>query len=131
MGEGFSFVYDINSRNGREAPIPGWDKVDNAGARMAAAAARALYGVTPVIDSTTGCGDCVRAYRGGMPAMSFTGSVVDTNDGRFDVRGGAVTSSTTRLRTATHDVTESAEIVRLWAGVKHGLLFTLAYAGLR
>ena len=130
MGESFSFVYDINSRNGREAPISGWSQVDNAPARMAAAAAHALYGVTPVIDSTSGCGDCVRAYRGGMPAFSFRGSVVDYNDGRHEVRRTPVTTSATRLASASHDVTESAEIVRLWAGVKHALLFAVAYAGL-
>jgi len=130
MGEGFTFTYDINSKNGREAPIAGWSQVDNAPARMAAAAANVLYGVTPVIDSTTGCGDCVRAYRSGMPAFSFTGAVVDYNDGRHEVRGGPVTTSATRLATASHDVTESAEIVRLWAGVKQALLFTVAYVGL-
>jgi metal-dependent amidase/aminoacylase/carboxypeptidase family protein len=130
MGEGFTFTYDINSKNGREAPIAGWSQVDNPPARMAAAAAAVLYGVTPVIDSTTGCGDCVRAYRGGMPAFSFTGSVVDHNDGRVEPRGGPAPASATRLASASHDVTESAEIVRLWAGIKQALLFTAAYAGL-
>jgi hypothetical protein len=38
--------------------------------------------------------------------------------------------SEVRRLTATHDVTESGEIVRLWAGVKHGLLFTVSYTGL-
>ena len=88
-----------------------------------------LFGVAPVIDSTSGCGDCVRAYRGGMPAFSFSGSVVDYNDGRHEVRRGSVTTSATRLASASHDVTESAEIVRLWAGVKQALLFAVAYAG--
>lgn len=128
MGDGFSFVYEINSKNGVEGGIAGWDKVNNAAARMAAAAAHALYGLDPVIDSTTGCGDCVRAYVGGMPAMSFTGGVVDRGDGRA-TRGG-LPLSTVRRRTASHDVTESAEIVRLWAGIKHGLAFAVAYAGL-
>jgi len=130
MGEGFTFAYDINSKNGREAPIAGWSQVDNAPARMAAAAAQVLYGVPPVIDSTTGCGDCVRAYRGGMPAFSFAGAVVDDNHGHVEVSAGPVTTSATRLATASHDVTESAEIVRLWAGVKQALLFTVAYVGL-
>jgi tripeptide aminopeptidase len=130
MGEGFSFAYDINSRNGREQPIAGWSQVDNAPARMAAAAASVLYGGTPVIDSTSGCGDCVRAYRGGMPAFSFAGSVVDYDDGRFEVRRGPVTTSATRVASASHDVTESAEIVRVWAGVKQALLFTVTYTGL-
>ncbi len=123
MGEEFSYVYEINSKNGVEAGIEGWDKVDNAPARMAAAAAQALYGVTPVIDSTTGCGDCVRAYTTGMPAFSLTGNVTDFGGGRFEVGRGGALESEVRRRSASHDVTESAEIVRLWSGIKHGLGF--------
>ncbi len=128
MGDGFSFVYEINSKNGTESGIAGWDPADNAPARFAAAAAQVLYGVEPVINAETGCGDCVRAYVTGMPAMSFTGGVVDRGDGRVVSTPGP--ESAVRLRTASHDVTESAEIVRLWAGVRHGLLFAVSYAGL-
>lgn len=130
MGDGFSFVYEINSINGVEGGIAGWDKIDNPPARMAAAAAQVLYGVDPVIDSTTGCGDCVRAYRTGMPALSFTGDVIDHGNGQIERGRGPGLVSEVRRRTASHDVTESAEIVRLWAGVKQGLLFTIAYTGL-
>lgn len=130
MGGDFSFVYEVNSKNGVEAGIAGWDKVNNRPARVAAAAAQALYGVTPVIDSTTGCGDCVRAYVSGMPAMSLRGNVVDHGDGDFDVGASDELRSPVRRRTATHDVTESAEIERLWSGIKHGLLFAVTYAGL-
>ena len=129
MGEEFSYVYEINSKNGTAEGIAGWDQVNNRPARIAAAAARALYGVEPVIDSTTGCGDCVRAYRTGMPAMSLRGNVIDRGGGEFDVAGNTVLQSAVRRRTATHDVTESALIAELWAGVKHGLLFAVAYAG--
>ena len=130
MGDEFSYVYEINSKNGVEAGIEGWDKVDNAPARVAAAAAQALYGVTPVIDSSTGCGDCVRAYTTGMPAFSFTGNVTDFGGGRFELGRGSALESAVRRRTTSHDVTESAEIVRLWSGIKHGLLFAVAYVGL-
>jgi len=82
MGEGYSYVYEINSRNGVEGGIPGFDNVDNAAARMAAAAAVALYGGAPVIDGDNGCGDCVRAYKTGMPAFSLRGGVVDRGDGQ-------------------------------------------------
>jgi hypothetical protein len=130
MGDGFSYVYEINSKNGVEEGIPGWDKVDNAAARMAAAASVALYGTEPLIDPDNGCGDCVRAYKTGMPAFSLRGNVVDRQDGRVEVDAGSELVSPVRRMTATHDVTESAEIVRLWAGVKHGLVFAVAYAGL-
>jgi acetylornithine deacetylase/succinyl-diaminopimelate desuccinylase-like protein len=130
MGDGFSYVYEINSKNGVEEGIPGWDKVDNAPARMAAAASVALYGTDPVIDPDNGCGDCVRAYKTGMPAFSLRGNVVDHQNGRVELDAGNALVSPVRRMTATHDVTESAEIVRLWAGVKHGLVFAVAYAGL-
>jgi acetylornithine deacetylase/succinyl-diaminopimelate desuccinylase-like protein len=130
MGDEFSFVYEINSKNGTAEGIAGWNQVSNRPARIAAAAARALYGVQGVIDPTTGCGDCVRAYRSGMPAMSLRGSVIDHGRGQFEVRGDFSLQSAVRRRTATHDVTESGLIAGLWAGVKHGLLFAVAYAGL-
>lgn len=130
MGDEFSYVYEINSKNGTADGIPGWAQVNNTPARVAAAAARVLYGVSPVIDSTTGCGDCVRAYRTGMPAMSLRGNVIDRGGGRVEIAGDSSLRSTVRRRTATHDVTESALIAGLWAGVKHGLLFAVTYAGL-
>lgn len=129
MGSEFSYVYEINSKNGTERGIEGWDPSDNAPARMAAAVAELLYGGTPVIDPSTGCGDCVRAYATGMPAMSLRGNVRDFGEGRVE-RGGGDLISRVRRKTATHDVTESAEIVALWAGVKHGLVFAVAYAGM-
>ena len=78
------------------------------------------------------CGDCRRAYMGGMPAMSFRGTVVDYGDaGRFEVPlSRSHLSSQVRRKTSGHDVTESAEVVRIWAGIKQGLVFATAYAGL-
>ncbi len=87
VGNGCTHVYETFDRKGGEE-IAGWDKVNNAPARMAAAAAQALYGTTPVIDSTRGCGDCVRAYQYGMPGMSLRGNVIDHLGGRVEVRGG-------------------------------------------
>ena len=55
---------------------------------------------------------------------------MDRGDGHVDQDASRALASEVRRRTATHDVTESGEIVRLWAGVKHGLLFAAAYAGL-
>ena len=130
MGDEFSYVYEINSKNGIEGGIEGWDMVNNAPARMAAAAGQALYGTAPVINAGTGCGDCVRAYLTGMPAFSFTGNVTDFGGGRFEVGRGSALESAVRRRTASHDVTESAEIVRLWSGIKQGLLFAVAYVGM-
>jgi len=132
LGPGCEYLYEIFDKKGTDRPIEGWDKVNNAAARMAAAAARALYGTRGVIDSTRGCGDCVEAYDNGVPAMSFRGNVVDYGGGRFEVRRGeeAATASTVRTMTSGHDVTESAEIVRILAGIKHGLLFAVSYAGL-
>lgn len=130
MGEGFSYVYEINMKLGAPA-LDGWDKVRNRPARIAVAASEALYGTTPVIDPTRGCGDCRRSYMGGMPAMSLRGNVVDQGNGNFVVgEGRGRLSSRVRRVTSGHDVTESAEIVNLWSGIKHGLLFAVAYAGL-
>lgn len=130
MGNDLSFVYEINSKNGLEGGLDGWDATNNAPARMAAAVAEELYGLAPVINASTGCGDCVRAYRTGMPAMSLVGDVLDRRDGEPIVGAGDALLSATRRRTATHDVTESAEIDRVWAGVKHGLVFAVSYTGL-
>ena len=130
LGEGYSFVYEINQKAGTPG-IEGWDKVSNAPTRYALAAAQALYGVRPSVDPTRGCGDCVRAYMGGMPAMSLRGNVIDYGEGgRFAVVRGSSLKSEVRRKSASHDVTESAEIDRLWSGVKHGLVFAVAYAGL-
>ncbi|MFQ5791528.1 MAG: hypothetical protein ACE5JI_13735, partial [Acidobacteriota bacterium] len=132
MGEGFRYHYEITMKLGSEG-VEGWDKVTNDPARMAAAAAQALYGVEGVVDATRGCGDCRRSYMVGMPAISLRGNVRDYGEGgRFEVRpsGGRALQSEVRRRTSGHDVTESGEIVRLWSGIKHGLLFTVSYAGL-
>ena len=132
MGPGYSFTYEINMRSGTPG-IEGFDKVNNAPVKMALAAAKALYGGNPTVDPTRGCGDCVRAYMGGMPMLSFRGDVTDYGEGgRFTREKPASLreSSKVRRRSSGHDVTESAEIRSVWAGVKHGLLFAVSYAGL-
>jgi hypothetical protein len=58
-------------------------------------AVRVLYGTESVIDPTNGCGDCVRASREGMPAMSLRGNIVDYLDGRFGSKRGSTTHSPT------------------------------------
>jgi acetylornithine deacetylase/succinyl-diaminopimelate desuccinylase-like protein len=121
------YIFDINEVYGRDwdnNPIAGWDRVNNAQARMVAAAAYALYGFEPVIDPARGCGDCVNMYKMGMPAMSFRGNVIDYGNGRIE-RGFPV-----QARRGGHDVTESMVVPEIWAGVKHALLFAAAYAGL-
>ena len=131
VGEGLDFVYEIVSKNGTEGGIEGFDEVNNAGARMATAASQALYSTRPTIDPTNGCGDCVQAYVAGMPAMSFRGSVIDYGEnGRFELKRDIPLNSAVRRRTVGHDVTESADINRAWSGVKHALLFAVAYTGL-
>ncbi len=130
MGEGCSYHYTINSRNGTEEGIEGWDRLNNAPARMAAAAAQALYGITPYIIPVRGCGDCLRAYMEGMPAMSLRGYVWDYGNGRFEVGGSHPLISQVRRKTTNHDVTGSVDIDKIWAGVKQGLLFTVSYAGM-
>ena len=136
FGEGFRFVYEVVSQNGvgqdvNPAGITGFDKVNNAAAKMAAAASNALYGTKPIIDEHSGCGDCVRAYRQGMPGFSFSGDVVDHGGGKFEQRGTApLKSETRRISVGSHDITESKEIDQVWSGIKHGLLFTIAYTGL-
>lgn len=131
MGEDVTYVYEINQKLGTEG-LEGWDKVENAPARMAVAASQALYGTTPTIDPTRGCGDCRRSYMDGMPMMSLYGNVVDQGGGKFEVRPGrqGPLRSDVRRKTSGHDVTESAEIERLWSGVKHALVFAVSYAGL-
>jgi hypothetical protein len=63
--------------------------------------------------------------------MSLRGNVVDAGEnGKFELRRETPLRSAVRRRTATHDVTESVDINRAWSGVKHGLLFAVAYAGL-
>jgi hypothetical protein len=130
MGEGFTYHYEVLTEIGTES-IEGWNKVDNAPARMVAAAAQALYRTTPVIDSTSGSGDTRSAYTEGMPGMTLRGNVIDHGGGRFEVRRGrGGLQSAVRRKSSGHSVTASGEIVRTWSGVKHGLLFLAAYSGL-
>ncbi len=129
FGDGCTYHYTINNYNGQEEPLPGWDRINNKPARMAAAAAEALYGEPGIIIPTRGCGDCVRSIRNGMPAMSLRGDVVDLGGGNIR-RGASPLSSDTRRATANHTVTGSVAIERLWAAPKHGILFAVAYAGL-
>jgi acetylornithine deacetylase/succinyl-diaminopimelate desuccinylase-like protein len=131
MGPGFTYHYSLDMKTGSQG-VDGFDKVGSPAVRMAAAAAQALYGGTPVVDASRGCGDCRRAYMFGMPAMSLRGNVIDYGEGgRFEVRPEPRgLRSEVRRKTSGHDVTESAEIVRVWSGAKHGLLFAVAYAGL-
>ena len=125
--------YSINSKNGLEGGIPGFDNVNNPPARMALAASNVLYGTVGAVNPIGGCGDCVRAYRNGMPAFSLRGNVIDYGDGRVDTnppRGALALKSDVRLKTRNHDPTASAPIDSLWAAAKHGLLFAVSYAGL-
>jgi len=128
------FHFEVMSRLGRADTIPGWDPVNNPGARMAAAAAEVLYGFPGSIDPSRGCGDCQGMFMEGLPSMSFRGNVVDWGGGRFErsdrfAQYGGLESKT-RQRTSGHHATQSQAIVTLWSGIKHGLLFTAAYAGL-
>lgn len=69
----------------------------------------------------------------GMPAVSLRGRVVDRGRGRVGSASGiqvGILESEVRRRTTGHNVTQSGEIASLWAAAKHGLLFTVAYAGL-
>jgi tripeptide aminopeptidase len=129
---GCTVHYSINSKNGLEGGIPGFDNVNNAAARMAIAASNVLYGTEGAVNPIGGCGDCVRAYRNGMPAFSLRGNVVDHGDGTFDrnpPRSEKLVSAV-RRETRNHDPTASAPIDNLWAATKHGLIFATAYAGL-
>jgi len=120
------YSLDVNRVIGRDwqvDPIEGWNPEDNPQARYVAAAAVALYGGQPSIDSHTGCGDCRNMYRMGLPAMSFRGNIVDYGNGRIE-RGFP-----TPARVGGHDVTESMAVVPIFAGVKHALVFAASYAG--
>jgi acetylornithine deacetylase/succinyl-diaminopimelate desuccinylase-like protein len=129
MGPDFSFAYEINAAAGTPG-VDGFDKVAAAPVKRALAAAQALYGGTPTVDPTRGCGDCVRSYMGGMPMISLRGTVTDYGEfGRFE-RNVRTPQSVIRPRSAGHDVTESAPINSVWAGIRHGLLFAVSYAGL-
>src|SRR5690606_7403051 len=86
----FSFrVDEVYGRDWETDPIPGFDRLNNPGARMIAAAAHALYGFPPTIEIGRGCGDCSNMYKAGLPAFSFRGSVVDYGDGRLHSAPGA------------------------------------------
>ena len=130
FGEGCSYHYTVNNKNGTEEGIEGYDLTDNAPVRYGAAAAEALYGEPGTVGSG-GCGDCVRAIRNGMPSMSIRGSVIDRGGGNFEMgqgyRGPVV--SRVRRRSSYHTITGSFPIEGLWAAIKHGLLFTVSYAG--
>jgi hypothetical protein len=120
-----SFDFRVDEVYGRDwsiDPIDGFDRLDNPGARMVAAAGHALYGFPPIIEAGRGCGDCSNMYRAGLPSFSFRGSVVDHGGGRFERGPGG--------RLGGHDVTESQAIVNMWAGVKHALVFAASYAGM-
>jgi tripeptide aminopeptidase len=131
FGKGCTYHFTVNNKNGAENGLPGWNLVENAPARYAAAASQALYGKPGVIEPAGGCGDCVRAMRNGMPAMSLRGDIIDHGKGKIDLEPGrSVLQSQTRRATANHTVTGSAEIDTIWAGTKHGLLFAVSYAGL-
>jgi len=130
MGEDFTYHYEVLTEIGTDG-IEGWNKVDNPPARMVAAAAQALYGTTPVIDSTSGSGDTRSAYTEGMPGMTLRGNVIDYGGGRFELSSGRTgLQSAVRRMSSGHSVTASGEIVRTWSGVKHALLFLAAYSGL-
>jgi len=120
------YIFDVNEVYGRDPvndKIPGWDPVNNSQARYVAAAASALYGFPPVINSGQGCGDCTNLYQGGLPGMSFRGEVTDYGKGRF------VQDTPDDARQGGHDVTESMSVLALWAGIKHALVFAVSYAG--
>lgn len=132
--DGCRYTFEVNSILGREDEIPGWDKLNNPGARFAAAAGAALYGGTPTIDPTRGSGDAQGSYMWGMPAMSFRGNVVDYGGGRFErtnryAQYGGL-ESRVRRRTSGHHITQSQAIPTLWAPMKHALVFAVSYAGL-
>jgi acetylornithine deacetylase/succinyl-diaminopimelate desuccinylase-like protein len=118
-----SFSFRVDETYGRDwktDPIQGFDKLNNPGARYVAAAAHALYGFPPIIETGRGCGDCSNMYKAGFPGFSFRGSVVDYGNGKFERGSGG--------RQGGHDVTESQAIVNVWAGVKHALVFATSYA---
>ncbi len=126
--EGVRYSFEVNMDLGTDG-IPGYDKANNKAARVAAAASVALYGTEPMIDPDRGCGDCRRSYMNGVPAMSFRGWVRE-NDGKMTVQPPGKLESRTRVRSAGHNVTESADIDRVWPGIKHALTFIATYSGL-
>ena len=128
-----SYQYQVVNRSGLKDGIPGWDRADNAPARMAVAAAKALYGGDPRIDPAQGCGDCIATFMEGMPSMSLRGRIKDLGGGRVERGSGlqvGVLASETRRRTTGHNVTQSAEIESIWAAAKQALVFSAAYSGL-
>jgi len=130
---GCTYHYSINSKNGLEGGIPGFDQLNNPAAKMAVAASNILYGTPGSVNPIGGCGDCVRAYRNGMPAFSLRGEVRDYGDGRVDLDpppGIDKLTSEVRRKTRNHDPTGSAVISSLWAAAKHGLVFAVSYAGM-
>ena len=62
--------------------------------------------------------------------MSLRGNVWDYGNSRFEVGGSHPLNSEVRRKTSNHDVTDSVPIDRIWAGVKHGLLFAVSRTGL-
>lgn len=129
--DGCRYSFEVNQLLGREDDIEGYDKVNNAGARMAAAAGSALYGGVPTVDPTRGSGDAQGTFMWGMPSMSFRGNVVDYGGGRFERTdrfgqyGGL--ESRVRRRTSGHHITQSQAIPTLWAPMKHALVFAVSY----
>jgi acetylornithine deacetylase/succinyl-diaminopimelate desuccinylase-like protein len=120
------FIFDINEVYGRDPVndrIPGWDFANNPQAKFVAAAGTALYGFPPVINPGQGCGDCTNLYQGGLPGMSFRGSVTDWGKGKFEQ------FTPENARQGGHDVTESMSVTAMWAGIKHALVFAVSYAG--
>ena len=127
LGPGHRYTLEVVQRKwGRD--IEGFDRANSRAAKIAAAASAALYNTQPIIDPDTGCGDCLRAYEGGVPAMSFRGSIRE--EGGKVVPQVRQLRSETRRRTSGHDVSESGEIAAIWPGIKHSLLFIAAYSGL-
>jgi len=128
---GCTYHYSINSKNGLEGGLPGFDNINNAAAKTAIAASNVLYGTPGSINPIGGCGDCVRAYRNGMPAFSLRGKVADDGNGNVDIdpRRSDTLKSAVRRKTRNHDPTASAPIDAIWAAAKHGLVFATTYAG--
>jgi hypothetical protein len=125
-----TYLFQLKGHTGVKEDIEGWDKVENPAARMAVAASHVLYGTEPTVDPTQGCGDCLASYMEGMPMMSLRGNVTDRGRGDFEIGGSRALNSETRRRSTGHHVSQSAVIERVWAGIKHGLLFAVSYVGL-
>jgi acetylornithine deacetylase/succinyl-diaminopimelate desuccinylase-like protein len=126
------YMYEVVRRSGLPDGIPGFDRANNRGALLAAAASHVLYNTKPFVDPSQGCGDCIAAYMEGMPMMSLRGRVEDLGGGQVRMGSGAQVGelrSETRRRTTGHDITQSAEISSVWAAAKHGLAFAAAFVG--